>query len=75
MGIIAVKRRKFFFRTLDNLWKFAEIMDVCDETHIIHLCYAAGWENISAIFLGVQNTFWFTREGSCAMTSKLPQSW
>ena len=43
MGIIAVKRPKLF-RTLDNLWKFAEIMDVRDETHIIHSCYAAGWE-------------------------------
>ena len=32
-------------------------MDVRDETHTIHLCYAAGWENISAIFLGVKNTF------------------
>ena len=28
---------------LDNLLKFAEIMDVRDETYIIHLCYAAGW--------------------------------
>ena len=33
---------KHFFRTLDNLRKFAEIMDVRDETHIIHSCYAAG---------------------------------
>ena len=32
------------FRTLDGLWKYAEIMDVRDETHIIHSCYAAGWE-------------------------------
>ena len=35
---------KICFRTLDNLWKFAEIMDVRDETHIIHSCYPAGWE-------------------------------
>ena len=33
-----------FFRTLDRLSKSVEIMDVCDETHIIHSCYAAGWE-------------------------------
>ena len=31
-------------KTLDNLLKFAEIMDVRDETHIIHSCYAADWE-------------------------------
>ena len=53
MGIIAAKRRKF----LDNLLKCAEIMEVRDETHIIRKCYAAGWENISVIFLGVKNTF------------------
>ena len=35
---------EIFFRTLGNFWKFAEIMDVRDETHIIHSCYAAGWE-------------------------------
>ena len=35
---------EILFRTLDNLWKFAEIMDVRDETHIIHSCYVAGWE-------------------------------
>ena len=35
-------------------------MDVFDETHIIHSCYAAGWENISAIFLGVKKTFEFS---------------
>ena len=35
---------KIFFRTLDNLWKFSEVMDVRDEMHIIHSCYAAGWE-------------------------------
>ena len=23
---------------------FAEVMDVRDETHIIHSCYATGWE-------------------------------
>ena len=50
-------------------------MDVCDDTHIIHLCYAAGWKNIGAIFLGVKNSFQFTRESSYAMKSKLPQSW
>ena len=33
-----------FFKILHNLWKFAGIMDVLDETHIIHSCYAAGWE-------------------------------
>ena len=38
------KAEKIFFRTLDNLWKFAKIIDVLNETHIIHLCYAAGWE-------------------------------
>ena len=35
---------EIFFRTLDYLRKFAEIMDVHDETHKNHLCYAAGWE-------------------------------
>ena len=35
---------KIIFRTLDNLCKFAEIMDFCHETQIIHSCYAAGWE-------------------------------
>ena len=35
---------EIFFKTLHNLRKFAEIMDVHDETHIIHSCYAAGWE-------------------------------
>ena len=35
---------KIFFRTWDSLQKFAEIMDVRDETHIIHSCYAAGCE-------------------------------
>ena len=43
MGMIAANRRKCF-RTLDNLGKFSEIMDVRDETHVIHTCYAAGWE-------------------------------
>ena len=38
-------------------WKFSEIRDVHDEMHLIHSCYGAGWENISAIFLGVKNTF------------------
>ena len=33
-------------------------MDVRDEMHIIHSCYAAGWEKlISTIFLGAKNTF------------------
>ena len=41
--IIGLKQRHFF-RTLDNPWKFAEIMNVRDETHIIHSCYGAGWE-------------------------------
>ena len=27
--------------TLDNLRKFSQIMDVRDETHTIHSCYAA----------------------------------
>ena len=31
-------------KTLDNLCKFAEIMDALDEIHIIHSSYAAGWE-------------------------------
>ena len=44
MSIIAAKQRKIFFRTLNNLSEFAEIMDVRDETHIIHPYYAAGWE-------------------------------
>ena len=35
---------KILFRTLDNLRKFAKIMDVHDEMHIIHSCYEAGWE-------------------------------
>ena len=38
------KAAKILFRTLDNLSKLAEIMDVRDEMHIIHLCYVAGWE-------------------------------
>ena len=51
--------KSFFNRTLNKLSKFTdhEIMDVRDETHIIHSCYAAGWKNISAIFLGVRNIF------------------
>ena len=73
MGIIAKKLRNFF-RTLDNISKFAEIMGVHDEMHIIHVMQLAG-ENISAIFLGVKNTFYFSREGSYAMTNKLPYSW
>ena len=56
MSIIAAKRRNFFI-TFDNLWEFAEIMDIGDETHMIHSCYATGLENISVIFLGVKNTF------------------
>ena len=48
---------KIIFRTLDSIWKFAEIMDARDKTHMIHSRYAAGWENISAIFLRVKNTF------------------
>ena len=35
---------KFLLKTLDNLKKFAEIMDVPNERHIIHLCYLAGHE-------------------------------
>ena len=38
-------------------WEFSEITDVNDEIHINHSCYAASWENISAILLGVKNTF------------------
>ena len=38
------KVAKILFRTLDNLRKFAEITDVRDEMHIIHSCYAAGFE-------------------------------
>ena len=41
MSIITVKRQ-FFLETLDNLRKFAEIIDVPDERHIIHSCYADG---------------------------------
>ena len=41
IGIIILSN---FFRTLDNLSKFAEIMDARDETHIIRSCYAADWE-------------------------------
>ena len=40
MGIIAAKWQ-IVFRTLDNLWKFAEIGDVHGETHIIHSCYCS----------------------------------
>ena len=57
MGIIALKRWNFFLKLWTIFWKFAEIMGVHDETHKVHSCYAAGWENISAIFLGVKNTF------------------
>ena len=35
---------KFFFKLWTIFKKSAEIMDVHDETHIIHSCYAAGWE-------------------------------
>ena len=36
---------EYFFLELGTIfWKFSEIMDVRDETHIIHSCYAAGWE-------------------------------
>ena len=49
-------------------------MDVRDEMRIIDSCYPAGWENISAIFMGMNNTFQFTREGSHAMISKHRQS-
>ena len=49
-------------------------MDVSNETHKTQVMQLAG-KNISAIFLGVKNTFWFASEGSYAMTSKLPQSW
>ena len=38
------KVEKNLFKTLDNLCKFAEIMDVLDEMHTIHSCYAAGWK-------------------------------
>ena len=37
-------------------WKFSEIMDIHDEMYIIHVMQLAG-KNISAIFLGVRNTF------------------
>ena len=37
---------------MDNLSKFAEIMDVRDETHIIHSCYAADWEKHQCHLLG-----------------------
>ena len=47
---------KDFLKTFDNFENFAEIMDVIDETHVSHSCYAAG-KNICTIFLGVQNTF------------------
>ena len=48
---------KIYFGTLENLRKYPKIMDVSEETHIVHSCYGAGWENISVIFLGVKNTF------------------
>ena len=41
-----------FFRTLDNLSKFAEIMDVHDATHMIRSCYAADWEKHQCHLLG-----------------------
>ena len=43
-GHYRLEEAKIFLRTWDNLQKFVEIMDVRDETHIIHSCYAAGWE-------------------------------
>ena len=39
MVIISEKRGKFCFEHR----KFSEILDVHDEMHIIHSCYAAGW--------------------------------
>ena len=42
-------------RILENLLKF---MDVSNETHKTQVMQLAG-KNISAIFLGVKNTFWF----------------
>ena len=41
---LSPRSRENFFSTLDNLRKFAEIMDVRDETHVIDSCYVAGWE-------------------------------
>ena len=35
---------KINFRTLENLRKYPKIMDVSEETHIVHSCYGAGWE-------------------------------
>ena len=36
---------KYFFKNFgQSLDIFAEIMDVCDETHITRSCYAAPWE-------------------------------
>ena len=35
---------KIYFRTLENLRKYPKIMDVSEETHIVHSCYGAGWE-------------------------------
>ena len=56
-GIIAAKRRKLFlelwtiFANLLKLWGFFH------EKHIIHYVMQLAGKNISAIFLGVKNTF------------------
>ena len=42
MNTIAANRRKFILK----------IMDVRDETHIIHSCYAAGWKKYLCHFPG-----------------------
>ena len=54
-----------FFQNFNNLWKFAEIMDVHDETHIIHSCYAAGCKKM------LVPSSW----NAMTLTSKLPRSW
>ena len=57
-------------------------MNVHDKTHVIRSCWAADWENISAIFLGVKNTYLIykgrqlctspgTFEGHCKMFLKV----
>ena len=48
MVIIPAKRRKSF----QEPWKFSEVMDVHDEMHIIHPCYAAGWKKYQCYLPG-----------------------
>ena len=48
---------KIFLKLCTIFENLLKIMDVRDETHIIHSCHAAGWEKYYAIFLGVKDTF------------------